>query len=138
MPLDRAAGSRAFPGRPAADRLTPVMARTRRHRPLLVLLLGLVLGWPLLGSAPSVAGAGVGAHVAVGAVPDGCDGCDRGSVGDHRTCPATMCAVVPAIVPALDLDWPGTRATVLAATDVRGHGLPPDPQTPPPRTTLLA
>ena len=139
MPLNRAARPRAFPGRPAAGRLPPVMVRTRRHRFLLLLLLSLVLGWPLLGSAPSVTGAGT--HVAAGVMPDGCDGCvgcDGGSVGDHRTCPATMCAVVPAIVPALDLDWPGTRAIVLAATDVRGYGRSPDPQTPPPRTTLLA
>ena len=114
------------------------MVRPRRH--LSLLLLGLVLGWPLSGSAPSVAGAST--HVAVGMAPDGCDGCDGcdgGSAADHQTCPSTVCPVVPAIVPALALNWLGTRAMTRAvAADERGRGWSPDPQTPPPRTALLA
>jgi hypothetical protein len=113
------------------------MARSRWYRLLVVLLLGLVLGWPLLGSAPSVAGASM--HVG-GSIPDGCDddcgGCDDGSAG--QTCPAAMCPVIQAIVPTIDLDPPCTRASRPINAAVRGHGRVPDIETPPPRAIHLA
>ena len=115
------------------------MAHPQRPRLLVVLLLlSLALGWPTSGSAPGMTDGST--QVAGAAAPDdcvGCDGCAESS-GGSQTCPTSMCPAVPAIVPAFDLGWPGTRATVLAAADERGRGQPPDPQTPPPRTTLLA
>jgi hypothetical protein len=113
------------------------MAGTRWYRLLVLMLLGVVLGWPLLGSAPSVAGASV--HLA-GPVPDGCDDCNgcESSPGSEQTCPTTMCPVVQAVVPTLDLDWPRTRAWLLAASDEQGRDHIPSTQAPPPRAIHLA
>jgi hypothetical protein len=113
------------------------MARSRWYRLLVVLLLGLTLGWPLLGSLPSVAGAS--AHAA-GPASDGCDdgcgGCDGGSAG--KTCPTAMCPVIQAIVPTLDLDPPRTCASRAINATARRHGRVPDIETPPPRALRLA
>jgi hypothetical protein len=112
------------------------MARSRWYRLLVVLLLGLVLGWPLLGSAPSVASSSMHAG---GSAPDGCDddcgGCDGSSAGE--TCPTAMCPVIQAIVPTIDLDPPRTRASQPVSAVARDHGRVPDIETPPPRAFRL-
>lgn len=113
------------------------MTRSRWYRLLVVLLLGLVLGWPLLGSAPSVAG--VSAHATTPAsdgCDDGCIDCDDSSAG--QSCPTTLCSVIQAILPTIDLDQPRMHASRPIVAFVRGHGRIPDIETPPPRLLHLA
>ena len=113
------------------------MNRPRWYRLLVVLLLGLALGWPLLGSAPSVAGASAHATEPTSdGCDDGCGGCDGGSAGEN--CPTVMCPVIQAIAPAIGLDPPRPRASRLTNAVARGHGRIPDIETPPPRLVHLA
>jgi hypothetical protein len=113
------------------------MVRARWPRLLVLLLLGVTLAWPLLGSAPSVTGER--AHALAAGEADGCPdcgGCAGGSGGD--TCPTTLCAVVPAVVPVLALDGPAVRSLRHGFAQERGLGLVPDVLPPPPRPTLPA
>jgi hypothetical protein len=114
------------------------MVRVSWRHLFVLLLLGIALGWPLLGSAPSVAGERPPAIAAgeTDGCPD-CDGCVGGS-GDGQTCPTTLCAVVPAVVPVFALEGPTIRSVRPGFAQERGLGLVPDVQPPPPRPTLLA
>ena len=106
----------------------------RPCRLLIMLLLGLTLGWPLSGSAPEVGG---NLHVAGPVTPDHGMGCDSGSSGS-QACPTTLCVVVQAIVPVFEVRWPGMRMSPSVVDDERGRGLSPEVQPPPPRLARLA
>ena len=116
------------------------MVSPRLHRLLVLLLLGIALGWPLLGSVPSVSGErahAISAGETGGCRPD-CGGCDGGS-GGGQTCPTTVCPVIPAVVSPLELGFPAAvRSGRHMFVQERGHGRIPDVQSPPPRSILLA
>lgn len=112
----------------AGEPMIARMARSCWCRLLIVLLLGLALSWPLLGSAPLV--------TSVHATAPTSDGCDDGSAG--QICPTEMCPVIQAIVPIFNLDPPRTPVSRPIAADARGHGRTPDTETPPPRVIRLA
>ena len=116
------------------------MVSPRLHRLLVLLLLGIALGWPLLGSVPSVSGErahAISAGETGGCRPD-CGGCDGGS-GGGQTCPTTVCPVIPAVVPLLELEAPpAVQAGRHGFVQERGRGRVPDVQLPPPRPILLA
>jgi hypothetical protein len=117
------------------------MVRPRRRRHLLVLfLLGLALGWPLLGSAPSRMG-GLAAPAAAAPAPDdgcaGCGGCAGGGGGHH--CLASVCPVVAAVLPAAGPPEPRAPGAARRPADGRlGLGRVPEVQTPPPRPLGVA
>jgi hypothetical protein len=110
------------------------MVGTRWRRLLIVLLMGLALGWPLLKPAVAmpngVAGTGV-------SMPDDHDGCARGPA-ENRSCPTVLCAVPPAIVPVLSFEPAGAKAEGFAIADEHLRGRIPEIHTPPPRTSSRA
>lgn len=115
------------------------MVSARLHRLMVLLLLGIALGWPLLGSAPSVSGER--AHALSAGETDGCPDCRgcAGGPGDGQTCPTTVCPVVPAVVPLLELEPPAAvRSVRHGFTQERGRGRVPEVRLPPPRPVLLA
>jgi hypothetical protein len=121
-----------FRRRAAAGRLAPAMVGTRWHRLLVVLLLGLALGWPLLKPAMGTShAAAAGLHATM---TGGCNGCER-EQSDHGSCPAVLCIVLPAVVPSSSLDPEVARPGGFAGADERGRGRIPETHTPPPRTS---
>ena len=103
---------------------------TRWRALVVVLLLGLALGWPLLAPAMSMS------HAAVmddsTAMPAGCNGCDH-QQGNAASCPVVLCVVAPAILPSgpLSLAVPKVRTFAVASVSIRGQI--PETLTPPPR-----
>lgn len=111
------------------------MVRQHLRRLLALLLLGVTLGWPLLGSAPSVSG-GRARALAAGEA-DGCPDCGgcAGDRGHGQACPTTLCSVIPAVVPlpALGRIPPAVRPGRPDLAQERGRGRVPEVQLPPPR-----
>jgi hypothetical protein len=107
------------------------MVRTRWHRLLVVLLVGVALGWPAL---KQTAGMLDGAGSIGVSMPDGHDGCDHGPAEDG-SCPTLLCAVPPALVPVLFLGSVGAKADDLTIADERLRGRIPEIHPPPPRTS---
>ncbi|MCD6071406.1 MAG: hypothetical protein K0S42_1922 [Microvirga sp.] len=105
------------------------MVGTRWHRLLILLLVGLALGWPLLNP---VVGIPDGAASAGASMPDGRNGCDPDPAEDE-SCPTVLCAVPPANVPALSFDPAGAKADGFTLADESLRGRIPEIYTPPPR-----
>jgi hypothetical protein len=105
------------------------MMETRWRRLVAVLLLGLVLGWPVLGQpmGTSHAAVSLGATMA-----DGCEGCDR-QPGEDASCPAVLCLVAPAIVPIPAIARAVTKGRDFPVDGEHFRGLARETDPPPPR-----